>query len=195
MKKYQFTVFVLTVLLLAGCTTSPSPSKNIQTPTSPIIPSPDSSEVNPILNNDIEVGIDVPTYIEPITETNSKDTAQNPTPTPSKTPTTSSNSPTTNTSTAPTPSTTTPPPTTPPPSTTTQNTIPPQPTSVPTTTTTEPSVPVGNFYTSAASNASAYYPASCSGWKSLSTKNLRAFNTLEELLKTFPGRTLSTQCK
>lgn len=50
----------------------------------------------------------------------------------------------------------------------------------------------GKYYTS--SIGSKYYPESCSAWQSLSKSNLRTFNTLSELLGTYPNRTLADVC-
>lgn len=68
-------------------------------------------------------------------------------------------------------------------------------TSVPSQTTVTPSQSAGVYYTSSYGTSKYYYPASCSGWKSLSTKYLKSFNSLEELLKAYPSRTLSSQCQ
>ncbi len=50
----------------------------------------------------------------------------------------------------------------------------------------------GKYYTS--SIGSKYYPESCSAWQGLSKSNLRTFNTLSELLGTYPNRTLADVC-
>lgn len=50
------------------------------------------------------------------------------------------------------------------------------------------------YYTSSYSTSKYYYPASCDGWKSLDPKYLRSFPTLDELLKTYPSKTLSPSC-
>lgn len=68
-------------------------------------------------------------------------------------------------------------------------------TSTPTSSTTTTAIPSGKYYLSSASNATKYYPESCSGWKELSPNNLKAFSTLEELLSAYPGRTLAESCK
>jgi hypothetical protein len=47
------------------------------------------------------------------------------------------------------------------------------------------------YYTSSASNATRYYPDTCPEWQNLSRTNLRTFNSLEELLASYPSRTLS----
>lgn len=52
----------------------------------------------------------------------------------------------------------------------------------------------GKYYTSSYSTSKYYYPETCDGWKSLNTKYLKSFNTLDELLKTYPNRTPSSQC-
>ena len=49
------------------------------------------------------------------------------------------------------------------------------------------------YYTSSYGTSKYYYPASCSGWKSLSAKYLKTFNSLEELLKVYPSKILSPQ--
>jgi micrococcal nuclease len=53
----------------------------------------------------------------------------------------------------------------------------------------------GVYYTSSYSTSKYYYPASCSGWKALTPKYLKSFNSLEELLKVYPTKTLSKQCE
>lgn len=65
-------------------------------------------------------------------------------------------------------------------------------------TNTAPNIPVvtnqsGKYYTS--SIGSKYYPESCSAWQDLSKSNLRTFNSLDELLVTYPKRTLADVCK
>ncbi len=50
------------------------------------------------------------------------------------------------------------------------------------------------FYTSSYGTTKYYYPASCNGWKSLSPKYLKGFNTLNDLLKSYPSRTASPGC-
>ena len=66
----------------------------------------------------------------------------------------------------------------------------------PITTTTQTTIQSsGKFYTSSASNAKYYAPESCSYWKTWAKSNLRSFNSLEELLKAYPFRALSPQCK
>jgi endonuclease YncB( thermonuclease family) len=64
------------------------------------------------------------------------------------------------------------------------------------TTTTQSSTTqsAGKYYTSSHYSAQYYYPESCDGWKSLSTKYLVSFNTLNELLAKYQ-RTLSPQCQ
>ncbi len=63
------------------------------------------------------------------------------------------------------------------------------------TTQTNPTVTQGSgkYYTSSAGTK--YYPESCTAWQSLSKANLRSFNTLDELLATYPNRTLADTCK
>jgi micrococcal nuclease len=53
----------------------------------------------------------------------------------------------------------------------------------------------GVYYTSSYGSSKYYYPDSCSGWKTLTPKYLKSFNSLEELLKAYPTRTLSKQCQ
>ncbi len=53
----------------------------------------------------------------------------------------------------------------------------------------------GNYYTSSYSTSKYYYPASCEAWKSLDSKYLKSFTTLDALLVVYPKRTLSSQCK
>lgn len=60
--------------------------------------------------------------------------------------------------------------------------------------TTQPAQTGGKFYTSSHYTATRYYPESCDGWKSLSTKYLKVFNSLNALLTEYPNRTLSPQC-
>jgi endonuclease YncB( thermonuclease family) len=67
-------------------------------------------------------------------------------------------------------------------------------TSSTTTSTTVTPTTTGKYYTSSYSTSKYYYPEACSGWKSLNAKYLKSFNTLDELLKTYPSRTLSSQC-
>ena len=50
------------------------------------------------------------------------------------------------------------------------------------------------YYTSSYHTAKYWYPASCSGWQSLSKEYLEAFPALEALLETYPGRTESPGC-
>ena len=50
------------------------------------------------------------------------------------------------------------------------------------------------YYTSSYHTAKYWYPASCSGWQSLSKAYLEAFPTLEALLAKYPGRTESPGC-
>lgn len=52
----------------------------------------------------------------------------------------------------------------------------------------------GKFYTSSYHTSTRYYPEACDGWKSLSTKYLKVFNSLSALLTEYPNRTLSPQC-
>jgi hypothetical protein len=50
------------------------------------------------------------------------------------------------------------------------------------------------YYTSSYRTAQYWYPASCSGWQSLSKAYLEAFPTLEALLAKYPGRSESPGC-
>jgi hypothetical protein len=50
------------------------------------------------------------------------------------------------------------------------------------------------YYTSSYHGATYWYPASCSGWQSLSRAYLEAFPTLEALLAKYPGRSESPGC-
>ena len=50
------------------------------------------------------------------------------------------------------------------------------------------------YYTSSYHTAKYWYPASCSGWQSLSKVYLEAFPTLEALLAKYPGRNESPGC-
>ncbi|MDD2758147.1 MAG: thermonuclease family protein [Patescibacteria group bacterium] len=52
----------------------------------------------------------------------------------------------------------------------------------------------GTYYTSSYGTTKYYYPESCDGWKTLSTKYLKSFDSLEALLAGYPSRTLSPQC-
>jgi micrococcal nuclease len=51
------------------------------------------------------------------------------------------------------------------------------------------------YYTSSYDTSKYYYPEPCNGWKSLSTKYLKSFDSLEALLKAYPSRILSPQCQ
>jgi hypothetical protein len=51
------------------------------------------------------------------------------------------------------------------------------------------------YYTSSYHTAKYWYPASCSGWQSLSKAYLDAFPTLEALLAKNPGRSESPECE
>ena len=50
------------------------------------------------------------------------------------------------------------------------------------------------YYTSSYHTAKYWYPASCSGWQSLSKAYLEAFPTLDALLAKYPGRSESPGC-
>ncbi len=52
-----------------------------------------------------------------------------------------------------------------------------------------------NFYTSSYGTSKYYYPSSCQAWQSLSSKYLKGFTTLAELLTAYPSRKLSPQCQ
>jgi len=54
---------------------------------------------------------------------------------------------------------------------------------------------IGKYYTSSFHTSKYYYPASCSPWKNLSPKYLKAFGSLEALLAAYPSRALSPQCQ
>lgn len=53
----------------------------------------------------------------------------------------------------------------------------------------------GKYYTSSYSSSKYYYPEACDGWKSLSPSYLKSFNSLDDLLKAYPIKTLSPQCQ
>ncbi len=53
---------------------------------------------------------------------------------------------------------------------------------------------VGKYYTSSYGSSKYYYPEACGGWKSLSPKYLKSFDSLEALLATY-SRTKSPQCQ
>jgi hypothetical protein len=50
------------------------------------------------------------------------------------------------------------------------------------------------YYTSSYRTAKYWYPASCSGWHSLSKAYLESFPTLDALLAKYPDRTESPGC-
>lgn len=52
----------------------------------------------------------------------------------------------------------------------------------------------GKYYTSSHYSAKYYYPESCDGWKGLSPSYLKSFNSLEDLLSSYPDRSLSPGC-
>lgn len=64
-----------------------------------------------------------------------------------------------------------------------------------TATTTTNSVTTNKYYTSSYSTSKYYYPESCDGWKSLTASYLKSYNSLEDLLKDYPSRTLSSSCQ
>jgi endonuclease YncB( thermonuclease family) len=66
--------------------------------------------------------------------------------------------------------------------------------SEPTQTASTPTNTGMTYYTSSYNTSKYYYPESCDGWKSLSTKYLKSFNSLEELLTAYPNRTKSSTC-
>jgi hypothetical protein len=51
------------------------------------------------------------------------------------------------------------------------------------------------YYTSSYNTSRYYYPENCNGWKLLSTKYLKIFDSLEDLLMVYPTKTLSSQCE
>lgn len=63
-----------------------------------------------------------------------------------------------------------------------------------TTSTSTSSVTTGKYYTSSYSTSKYYYPESCDGWKSLTASYLKSYNSLADLLKDYPSRTLSSSC-
>lgn len=56
-------------------------------------------------------------------------------------------------------------------------------------------ISTGKYYTSSYSTSKYYYPESCDGWKSLTASYLKSYNSLDELLKDYPSRTLSSNCQ
>ena len=68
------------------------------------------------------------------------------------------------------------------------------PAPAPQVTTTTAAASAGAYYTSSYHTAKYWYPASCSGWQSLSKAYLDAFPTLEDLLAKYPGRSESPGC-
>lgn len=50
------------------------------------------------------------------------------------------------------------------------------------------------YYTSSHYSAQYYYPEACDGWKTLSTRYLKTFDSLKALLAAYPSRILSPQC-
>jgi len=58
-----------------------------------------------------------------------------------------------------------------------------------------PAQSLAKYYTSSYSTSKYYYPADCSGWKSLSPSYLKSFDTLQALLAIYPSKTLSPQCQ
>jgi micrococcal nuclease len=55
--------------------------------------------------------------------------------------------------------------------------------------------PVGKFYTSSYRTSKYYYPESCNEWQNLSTKYLKSFNSLDELLAKYPSKTKNPNCE
>jgi micrococcal nuclease len=53
---------------------------------------------------------------------------------------------------------------------------------------------VAKFYTSSYGSSKYYYPEKCDGWKSLNSKYLKSFDSVDKLLATYPSRTKSPQC-
>jgi len=64
-----------------------------------------------------------------------------------------------------------------------------------TTTSTQTINSTGKYYTSSYYSSKYYYSADCSAWQSLSPSYLKAFDSLEALLATYPSRVLSPQCQ
>lgn len=61
---------------------------------------------------------------------------------------------------------------------------------------TDNSVILGNkYYTSSYSTAKYYYPESCDGWRGLTERYLQEFNSLNELLNSYPSRVISPTCQ
>lgn len=56
-------------------------------------------------------------------------------------------------------------------------------------------VATSKYYTSSHYSSKYYYPEACLIWKNLSAGYLKTFNTLDELLKAYPSKTLSPQCQ
>jgi len=71
----------------------------------------------------------------------------------------------------------------------------PETTSFPATQTSTTNSSTEKYYTSSYGTSKYYYPASCSGWESLSPKYLKSFDSLGALLAAYPSRTLSPQCQ
>lgn len=61
--------------------------------------------------------------------------------------------------------------------------------------TSSPTPKIHIYYTSSSTSAKYYYCDTDSGWKSLSKANLKQFSSPEELLKSYPTRTLREACK
>jgi hypothetical protein len=68
-------------------------------------------------------------------------------------------------------------------------------TPTPVTTTQTSSTSGAAYYTSSYGSSKYYYPASCSAWKTLSSKYLVSFPSLDALLTKYPSQTLSPQCQ
>ena len=68
------------------------------------------------------------------------------------------------------------------------------PAPAPQVTTTTAAASAGAYYTSSYHTAKYWYPASCSGWQSLSKAYLEAFPRLDALLAKYPGRSESPGC-
>jgi hypothetical protein len=77
---------------------------------------------------------------------------------------------------------------------TTATTSPPVPSAPPLPQATATTDALPAYYTSSYHTAKYWYPASCSGWHSLSKAHLEAFPTLETLLAKYPGRSESPGC-
>jgi micrococcal nuclease len=50
------------------------------------------------------------------------------------------------------------------------------------------------YYTSSYHTSKYYYPSNCDGWRSLASNYLQVFDSLDELLKKYPSRVVSSTC-